>query len=176
MADIINGFLEKVYIMISKEDSNTIINQKPITRNTYEDGKRFRNSNIEPVLHGFMKDMKPQTDICDIFKQGWYGRKVGDKITFYIHGSNIALQYRKTIQGCAPIAYAVIDGDKEHKIRLDGNFDEDWGDCLYLEEILYNDIEKEHCVEIIIEEVPDDVSMDFYLVSIITSNISFDSL
>ena len=52
MADIINGFLEKVYIMISKEDSNTIINQKPITRNTYEDGKRFRNSNIEPVLHG----------------------------------------------------------------------------------------------------------------------------
>ena len=60
-----------------------------------------------------------------------------------------------------------INGDKEKAILLDGNFDEDWGDCLYLEKVLHHGEKKIHTVDITIlpEEVTD--TTPFYLMSLI---------
>ena len=81
--------------------------------------------------------------------------------------SCIAVQYRKTIQLPAARAELVLDGDKEKSILLDGNFDEDWGDCLYLEKLLHHGEKKIHTVDITIlpEEVTD--TTPFYLMSLI---------
>ena len=78
-----------------------------------------------------------------------------------------AVQYRKTIQLPAARAELVLDGDKEKAILLDGNFDEDWGDCLYLEKVLHRGEKKIHTVDITI--LPEDVTdtTPFYLMSLI---------
>ena len=64
--------------------------------------------------------------------------------------SCVAVQYRKTIQLPAARAELVLDGDKEKSILLDGNFDEDWGDCLYLEKVLHHGEKKIQTVDITI--------------------------
>ena len=78
------------------------------------------------------------------------------------------LQYRKTINKPAPVAYAVIDGDRQNKVLLDANFDEDWGDLCCLEEI-YSGNKGEHTVEIVIDTEGKENS-DFMLISVITAN------
>lgn len=61
----------------------------------------------------------------------------------------------------------VIDGEEEKAVTLDGNFEEDWGDCLYITTAATGLEHKKHKVEIrIIEEHADDV-VPFYLVSVI---------
>ncbi len=94
-------------------------------------------------------------------------KKAGDSIHFEVTASCIAVQYRKTIQLPAARAELVLDGDKEHAILLDGNFDEDWGDCLYLENVLHHGEKKIHTVDITI--LPEDVTdtTPFYLMSLI---------
>src|SRR5699024_1966596 len=111
----------------------------------------------------------PQDGIRDVFKKGWYARQVGDKITFHIVGGNIAIQYRKSVRRKAPIAYAYIDGDRENRIKLDGNFQEDWGDYLSLSYILKDGKAIKHRIDIEIDEIPKDCEVDFYLVSVIAS-------
>ena len=51
---------------------------------------------------------------------------------------------------------------------LDGNFEENWGDCLYLEPVLHHGENKMHTVEIeIINDETEDAT-PFYLLSLIT--------
>ena len=82
------------------------------------------------------------------FKNGWIGSKEGDRLLFETEASCIAVQYRKTIRHPARKAELILDGDTKHPVLLDGNFDEDWGDCLYLEPVLHHGEYGKHTVEI----------------------------
>ena len=105
----------------------------------------------------------------DHWKNGWIGQKPGDKITFEVDASCIAVQYRKTIRRPALRAQLVLDGDTAHAAVLDGNFDEDWGDCLYLQPILHHGEQKNHTVEITILPTEDETPTEFYLMALITA-------
>lgn len=60
-----------------------------------------------------------------------------------------------------------MDGDTENEVLLDANFEEDWGDCLYLEPVLHHGEKKIHTVEIeILPDTHEEVT-PFYLMSLI---------
>ena len=128
---------------------------------------------VAEEIEKFLESVKAELEVeektghLDHFKNGWIGKKAGDSIHFEVTASCIAVQYRKTIQLPAARAELVLDGDKEKSILLDGNFDEDWGDCLYLEKVLHHGEKKIHTVDITIlpEEVTD--TTPFYLMSLI---------
>lgn len=105
----------------------------------------------------------------DFFKNGWTATKVGDKITFTVDASNIAIQYKKTIHKPAPVAKVTIDGDSSKAMILDGNFEETWGDCLYLQPVLNHGENKQHTVEIEIIKADKNIQTPFYLLSVITA-------
>ena len=73
--------------------------------------------------------------------------------------SCIAVQYRKTIRRPALRAQLV----------LDGNFDEDWGDCLYLQPILHHGEHKTHTVELTILPADTPDAAEFYLTALIAA-------
>ena len=140
----------------------------PLTPNGYENAVRFRNDKIQPVLiQGFSKDESPQENVADCFKKGWQAENVGDKIVFEVEGSSIGVQYRKTIRKPAPIAKITIDKDASHTVILDANFEEEWGDCLYLETVMEHGSNGRHEVEIEIIQEQKDCKEKFYLVSLI---------
>lgn len=125
---------------------------KSLTPNTYENTKRFTIRELSPKLNGFLPDTREKKGMLDHFKNGWIGKKAGDSITFTLEASNIAVQYRKTIDRPALRAKLVLDEDVENAVILDGNFEEDWGDCLWLEPIRHHGEKKVHTVEITILE------------------------
>ena len=142
----------------------------PITLNGYECAHRYRNDELVPVIcEGFVKDETKQDCVSDCFKKGWQSSHINDKIVFEVEAAFIAVQYRKTVRKPAPVATLTIDGDREHSVVLDANFDEDWGDCLYLEPIMERGERKTHSVEITITSVCEDNRESFYLVSLITA-------
>ena len=140
-----------------------------MTDNAYENAKRLTIREISPVLDGFRADTEEKTGHLDHFKNGWIGKTEGDGITFEIEASCIAVQYRKTIRRPARKAEMILDGDAEHPVLLDGNFDEDWGDCLYLEPVLHHGEYGRHTVEIRV--IPDEYeeAEPFYLMALITA-------
>ena len=69
---------------------------------------------------------------------------VGEVFKFNVSCYRLGVQYRKTVNRPALIAKMIIDGDMLHPIILDGNFDEDWGDCIYLEHVLSDMAQNEH--------------------------------
>ena len=140
---------------------------EPITANRYESAKRLTIANCSPRLLGFRTDTREKLGHLDHFKNGWIGTHAGDKIIFSVTASCIAVQYRKTVRRPAPIANLVLDGDEAHPILLDANFEEDWGECLYLQPVLHHGEEAEHTVEIIILDTVDNFKNDFYLMSLI---------
>ncbi len=131
--------------------------------------KRYDSRNTEPVLHGFVKDERQQNGIRDIFKNGYTAKNKGDSLLFEnIYGSRISLQYKKTNALGAPIAVAIIDGNKEGAVRLDGNYPDGWGDWLYLDNIADGlDPLVPHTVEIYIDE--EGTGEEFYFVSVIAA-------
>ena len=140
-----------------------------LTSNTYENTKRFTIREISPKLNGFLPDTREKKGMLDHFKNGWIGKKAGDSITFTLEASNIAVQYRKTIDRPALRAELVLDEDVENAVILDGNFEEKWGDCLWLEPILHHGEKKIHTVEITIleDEEKKKEKTPFYLLSVI---------
>ena len=142
----------------------------PITANGYEAAHRYRNDELKPVVcEGFVKDTAIQSCVADCFKMGFSAAKINDKIVFEVEASSIAVQYRKTVRKPAPVAELILDGDTEHAFKLDANFEEDWGDCLFLETVLEHGERKNHTVEIRITEAHEDDREVFYLVSLITA-------
>lgn len=140
----------------------------PLTRSSYENLMRYRNYQITPTLcSGFVQDDAPQYSISDCFKRGWTASEKGAKIVFRVAGPNIAVQYRKTVRKPAPVARLILDGDKSEAITLDANFEQEWGDCIYLETVLEHGGEGEHTVEIEIVEASEEDKECFYLVSIL---------
>ena len=120
-----------------------------------------------PELQGFRADTKEKEGHLDLFKNGWIGRKPGDRIVFETEASCIGIQYRKTIRRPALRSELVLDGDREHTFILDGNFEADWGDLAELEPVLQHGERKRHRIEI---EILDDrlkAAAPFYLMSFI---------
>ena len=172
LANLITNFLEKV----QKEDVPAVTDvtrkaeelPKPITANAYQNSVRYQVYNSAPVLKGFTADTEEQWHITDIFKRGFIGKKAGDAITFEIEGTGIAVQYRKSVKHPACVAKVVLDGDEANALVLDGNFDETWGDCLYITTVAKHIEDKKHTVEITVTE-GDETMVPFYLVSVIGS-------
>ena len=141
----------------------------PMTENAYEDARRLTIRESSPELDGFRADTEEKKGHLDHFKNGWIGKKAGDRITFKVNASCIAVQYRKSVSRPAQTARMILDGDVEHSILLDGNFDEDWGDCLYLEPVLHHGKFGRHTVEIEILPAEYETAEPFYLMALITA-------
>ena len=141
----------------------------PLTKNAYEDVRFLNITNAQPKLEGFRADAEEKKGHLDCFKNGWIGKKNGDRIIFEEECSCLAVQYRKTIQGPSPVAMVFLDGDTEHGILLDGNFEERWGDCLYLQPILHHEERRHHTIEIKIIRAYEKDKIPFYLLGLIVA-------
>ena len=152
----------------STKTEASVLLPAPLTENAYEHSRLIQIQDNEAILDGFLVDPIEKKGILDIFKNGWTAAHTNDKISFEIECSCLAVQYRKSVQQPVPKAKAVIDGDEAHAVILDGNFTEDWGDCLYLEPLLHHAEKKVHRIEITITDAKD-IVRPFYLVSLIVS-------
>lgn len=168
VAEEITAFLEKVKMHMGEMEEETAL-PAPMTENAYENAKRLDSKGIFPTLMGFRADTEEKTDYFDHFKNGWLGWKAGDKISFEIEASCIAVQYRKTINKPALCAVLTLDGDKGNRVLLDGNFEEDWGDCLYLESVLHHGKREKHRVAIEIPPNQKQGATPFYLMALIVA-------
>lgn len=152
----------------STKTEASVLLPAPLTENAYEHSRLIQIQDNEAILDGFLVDPIEKKGMLDIFKNGWTAAHTNDKISFEIECSCLAVQYHKSVQQPVPKAKAVIDGDEEHAVILDGNFTEDWGDCLYLEPLLHHAEKKVHRIEITITDAKD-IVRPFYLVSLIVS-------
>lgn len=141
----------------------------PMTANAYEHAKRLTIRDCTPTLLGFRADTEEKRGHLDAFKNGWIGKKPGDRICFRVESSCIAVQYRKSVTHPALSARAVLDQDEEHPILLNGDFEEDWGDCQYLQPILHHGVCKEHTVELEIFSGQPEEAVPFYLMSLVVA-------
>lgn len=175
VAGLITHYLEKVKERAEKEEDfaegdSFLPLKAPLTQSAYESAVRLRNDALTPVLcQGFTADTAPQSCVSDCFKKGWTAAEKGSRIRFEVEGSCIAVQYRKTVRKPAPVATLVLDGDWEHPVTLDANFEESWGDCLYLETVLEHGRAGKHTVEIEITGTTKEDRECFYLVSLIVA-------
>ena len=152
----------------STKTEASVLLPAPLTENAYEHSRLIQIQDNEAILDGFLVDPIEKKGMLDIFKNGWTAAHTNDKISFEIECSCLAVQYRKSVQQPVQKAKAVIDGDEAHAEILDGNFTEDWGDCLYLEPLLHHAEKKVHRIEITITDAKD-IVRPFYLVSLIVS-------
>lgn len=152
----------------STKTEASVLLPAPLTENAYEHSRLIQIQDNEAILDGFLVDSIEKKGMLDIFKNGWTAAHTNDKISFEIECSCLAVQYRKSVQQPVPKAKAVIDGDEAHAVILDGNFTEDWGDCLYLEPLLHHAEKKVHRIEITVTDAKD-IVRPFYLVALIVS-------
>lgn len=141
----------------------------PLTANTYEDARRLTIRECCPMLQGFRADTAEKAGHLDHWKNGWIGQRPGDRITFTVEGADIAVQFRRTIHRPALRAELILDGDRAHPVLLDGNFDEDWGDCLALTPILHHGLRTAHTVELTILPCEEKNATEFYLLALIVA-------
>lgn len=160
------GFLEQVRAEMDEQETEARF-PEPMTKNAYEQAKRLTIREISPELLGFRADTEEKKGHLDIFRNGWIGKRAGEKIIFEVTASCIAVQYRKTIARPALRAKLVLDGGEENVHILDGNFQEDWGDCLYLEPVLHHGERVNHRLEIEVLNDGAENAAPFYLLSLI---------
>lgn len=171
VAEVITSFLESVDKNREEKEESYVVPEKPLTENRYEHCVRYNNKNLSVVTSEFVKDEEKQQGITDIFKNGFYSAKPGSVIKCRVAGSELAIQYKKSVKHPAPVAELVIDEDREHKIILDGNFEEDWGDCLFLQPVLVHGESRIHTLEIRIITAGDS-DIPFYLNSVIAADLA----
>jgi hypothetical protein len=165
ITNLLDTFLDQAVDM--QLENKYIVPIHTLTKNRYYSSFRHNNLNTKPALHGFTMDKEVKIDVRDVFHEGWRGTTVGSNLRFEVDGTMISAQYRKYAVHPAPIAKLVIDGEEEKAAILDANFDENWGDCLYLQDVATDLAPGKHVVEItIIEEVQE---KEFYLASMITA-------
>ncbi|MBR1470264.1 MAG: beta-glucosidase [Lachnospiraceae bacterium] len=135
MAQVITYCLEKI-----REESVSGTAEMPLpaplTANAYENAQRLQHANCGAELQGFVKDTKEKENDTDCFRGGWAGCRAGDTLRFRFTGGELALQYRRTVRRPALIAEVTVDGDEENTVILDGNFHQDWGDCLAITTVM----------------------------------------
>lgn len=142
----------------------------PLTDNAYENARLYTIRNLNPDLEGFKVDTQEKRGHLDTFKNGWMGVSKGDRLCVNLEADSIAIQYRKSPDGPVPIARLILDGDEKNVVILDGNFEEDWGDCLYIEPVLQHGKRGVHHIEIEIIDAPEEIKKPFYLLSFIVAN------
>lgn len=73
------------------------------------------------------------------------------------------------VEACRPAlrALMVLDNDWEQAAVLDGNFEENWGDCLYLQPILHHGKKERHVLYLEILDDKTENATPFYLMSLI---------
>lgn len=169
LAEVITDFLEKVYEQRKEQEAAFPMPQKPLTANAYEHAVRHQNYNTKPVCKGFEADSTLKKYVNDMFRNGWTAREQGASISFEVEGSEIAVQYRKSVNKPAPVAIAIVDHDEKNAVVLDANFEETWGDCLFIQTVANHIENKKHTVEIKLIETHEEDAVPFYLVSVITS-------
>lgn len=169
VADTVISFLETIYSELETEETPNSELPDPITANRFEYSQRLQNYNSQPVCSGFEKDGQTQFGVKDCFKRGWTASETGSSIFFDFEGSSVAVQYRKSVRHPAPIAKAIVDGEEAHAVLLDANFEETWGDCLFISMIAQELPAGKHLLEVRIMEAPPISASDFYLVSVIIS-------
>lgn len=168
VAEVIIDCLDKIY-MDRWENEDAFPMPEPLTVNAYEHARRYQNHNCDVVCSGFTADYTLKKYVNDMFCNGWTASEKNAGIIFEVSGTEIAVQYRKSVNQPAPVAVAVVDGDEEHAVRLDANFDETWGDCLYIETAARHIAQGTHRVEIRLTETHENDAVPFYLVSVIGS-------
>lgn len=154
ISDLIINLLETEYTYYKKIG---ICGKKPelstkLTACRFENAMRYQNTNCVPVLEGFTADMHISDYFSDPFKDGWTASSKGDSITFTAKGNILMLQWKRTVNHPAPVAYAVIDGKEDKKIKLDANFEETWGDLCCLTTLTENAGEGTHTIKITVDQ------------------------
>ena len=165
MAEQIIGLLEQVFEVAKGQEGVVYELPTPYTKNRFQNLKIINNLNSKPYLAGFLKDNSKKTSVSDNFRNGWVASSRGAYFEIELETTQIAVLYRKSVRHPAPIARMIVDDHEE--IILDGNFTQDWGDCLYLQ-TLATDLNKgmHHvCIELI--DAPFDAATSFYLVAFI---------
>ncbi len=168
LAEVISDFLEKVYEQ-KNEPEEKFIMPAALTANAYENARRCQNYNCEPVCNGFIPDYSLKKYVTDTFRCGWTASEKGASIIFEVRGTELAIQYRKSVNKPAPIAVAIVDDDEKNAVILDANFEETWGDSLSIDTIAHHIDNKLHKVEVRIKEAHGEDAVAFYLASIIAS-------
>ncbi len=168
VAEVIADCLDKIYMeRWDEEEENPL--PEPLTANAYEHARRYQNHNCDVLCNGFTADTTLQKYVNDMFCNGWTASERGASITFEVAGTEIAVQYRKSVNKPAPVAVAVVDSDEEHAVVLDANFEETWGDCLHIDTVAHHIQNGVHSVEIRLTETHEQDAVPFYLVSVIGS-------
>ena len=170
VAQVIIHRLEQIYHRVFHHNIHSspyCFPKLTVTKNRLEGSFRYHNRNSNPILNGFEPDLDRNKESYDVFRNGWRARKAGSSIQFLVEGSWISIQYRKYVDHPAPLAKVVIDNQENRSVILDANFEETWGDCLYLQDITRDEEPGKHTVTITILEEGKD--KDFYLASIITA-------
>ena len=168
VAEQITNLLETVNLCRDTPEKEPLF-PAPLTANSYEQACRLTIREVSPVLAGFRADAAEKLGHLDHWKNGWIGAHPGDRITFTVEAANLAVQFRRTIRRPALQAQLVLDGDTAHPVLLDGNFNEDWGDCLALQPILHHGECGTHTVELTILPCEAKNPTAFYLLSLITA-------
>lgn len=166
VAEVIIHCLDRIYAQRREEEEPAVM-PEPVTANAYVGARRYQNHNSSPVSHGFTADHTLKKYVNDMFRCGWTASEAGASIVFETKGTEVAVQYRKSVRQPAPIAIAIVDGDEAGAVTLDANFEEDWGDCLYIDTVLYHGRPGKHKVEIRLTRTHEDDAVPFYLVSVI---------
>lgn len=171
VADQIIKLLERIHASEICPSASTSVNsiRKPYTANGYEKAQRINITNSIPLLEGFEIDTDEKKGYLDIYKNGWIARKEGDAITFEIECSRLAVQYRKSIHKPVPVAELALDGEDDLPHVLDGNFAEEWGDCLYLQNIIQYGERKKRRISIRIIKGVEQQETPFYLTALIVA-------
>lgn len=167
IASAVLFFLEKVFREREEPEGADDAMPAPMTANRYEYSVRYRADNSLPVCRGFTADTDRQKDMTDCFKKGWTAGETGASVTFEIEAKCIAVQYRKSVKLPAPVAEAVVDGDREHAVILDANFEETWGDKLELDTVAEYVSLGRHTVTVTVTETHENDAVPFYLASVI---------
>ncbi len=168
LAGVISHFLENVYEMREENEEKAEMPDM-LTANAYENAIRLQNYNASPVCRGFIPDDTLKKHISDTFRNGWTASEKGASIIFHVEGTELAVQYRKSVNKPAPVAVAIVDGDEKSAVTLDANFEETWGDALVIETIAYHIGNGPHTVEVRLVETHENDAVPFYLTSLIVS-------
>ncbi len=165
MDDVEGGMLKSV----CRTDYSSL--PAPITENRYEKAERVTDPS-EIKISG-NAEFRPRVASDTVSKPygidpSFAGIKKGDYAVYNVTGSEIAAQFVRFVKHPACVAKAVIDGDEEHAVILDGNFDETWGDKLDIKLLMFHGKGGEHSVRIEVTE-GDEKSVPFDLVSLIVS-------
>ena len=174
ISELLLSFIQDVRGKVATYSGTELYNclKEPITKNRYENSIIFNQKNSEPKLNGFKPMQLGKEAIKDVFKGGWYSQEKGSKISFNIWGKDIYAQFKKTIIQPAPTAkYSIYGGDNEliSSGQIDANFDETWGDKLFIQELVSGLELAEYKVEFEIESETAGLKAPFELISLIVN-------